>query len=253
MTQARFIIRWDDISPFQDAERFHRLTDLFVQYHIPVVLGVIPDNQDQSIRFGSADEKTFVDKLKELEKAGWEIAMHGYRHIKQTEDGGIPALNRASEFAGRRYEDQAADLRQGKKLLDDYGFDPVTFIAPWHSYDQSTLRALVDCGFKAFSDGWSLYPKMTDGLLQLPVIFWSVPSRLKTLERLGGVYTICLHPHLVGDDDLVRLERFFRDYRPSVVTASFLALQAEGASRRSLRQRALEAIFTRLYRRRTQA
>jgi len=253
MTQARFIFRWDDISPFQDDIRFHRLTDLFVQYHIPAVLGVIPDNRDQSIRFGSADEKTFVDKLKELEKVGWEIAMHGYRHLKQTEDGGIPALNRASEFAGRRYEDQAADLRHGKKLLNDYGFVPVTFIAPWHSYDSATLRALGDCGFKAFSDGWSLYPKMTEGLLQLPVIFWSVPSRLKMLERLGGVYTICLHPHLVGDDDLARIERFFRDYQPSVVTACSLALRPEVASKRGLRQRTLDALFTRLYKRREQA
>jgi predicted deacetylase len=253
MTQAKFIFRWDDISPFQDAPKFGRLIDLFVQYRIPAVLGVIPDNRDESIRFNPAGESAFVDKLKELEKAGWEIAMHGYRHIRQTEDGGILALNRASEFAGRRHDDQAADLQQGKKLLNDYGFDPVTFIAPWHSYDQATLRALAEHGFKAFSDGWALYPKMTAGLLQLPVIFWSVPTRLKMLERLRGIYTICLHPHIIGNDDLARLERFFRDYRPSVVIASSLAMQAEVVSRRGFRERVLDTLFTRLYRRRNRA
>lgn len=253
MTQARFIFRWDDISPFQDVHRFHRLKDLFVQYHIPAVLGVIPDNRDESIRFNPAGEATFVDDLKELEKAGWEIAMHGYRHIKQTEDGGFLRLNRASEFAGRQYDDQAADIRQGKKLLADYGFDPVTFIAPWHSYDRSTLQALAENGFKAFSDGWSLYPQTTAGLMQLPVIFWSVPTRLKTLERLCGVYTICLHPHTVGDDDLARLERFFRDYKPLVVTARTLAAEAGELTRRGLRKRVMDFLFTRLYKRREQA
>lgn len=253
MTQGQFIFRWDDISPYQDAKRFHRLVDLFVQYRIPAVLGVIPDNQDETIRFGEMPETVYIEELKTLEKVGWEIAMHGYRHLRHTSKGGLLALNKASEFAGRPNDDQAADLRQGKKILEEYGFDPVTFIAPWHSYDQETLRALADCGFRAFSDGWSLYPKITAGLLQLPVILWSVPGRVKTLSWLGGVYTICLHPHLVGDEELAGLERFFRDVRPSVVTAAALAAKAEEISRPTLRRRALDALFTRMYKRHSTA
>jgi peptidoglycan/xylan/chitin deacetylase (PgdA/CDA1 family) len=250
MTKATFIFRWDDISPFQDVQKFGRLADLFAQYRIPAVLGVIPDNHDDSIRFNSSGYGDFAARLKDLEKLGWEIAMHGYRHLKHTEDGGLLGLNRASEFAGRSYEEQAADIRRGKTLLNESGFDPVTFIAPWHAYDWNTLRALVECGFKAISDGWSLFPSMTAGLLQVPVIFWSAPNRLKMLDRLGGIYTICLHPHLVGDDDLARLERFFRDYSPTVLTIKALAGQAEVVSRKTPRKRVLEGLFARLYKRR---
>lgn len=249
MAQGRFIIRWDDISPYQDANRFHRLVDLFVQYHIPAVLGVIPDNQDETIRFGETPETAFVEELKALQKAGWEIAMHGYRHRKHTNNGGLLAFNRASEFAGRSYDDQRADIQQGKQILEGYGFHPSTFIAPWHSYDHLTLRALADCSFRAFSDGWSLYPKTTEGLMQLPVILWSAPSRLKTLDRLGGVYTICLHPHLVRDEDLAALERFFREARPSVTTAASVAANAAEVSRRSLKKWALDSLFSLIYKR----
>lgn len=253
MAKATFIFRWDDISPFQDPERFNRLCDLFGRYQIPAVLGTIPDNRDDSIRFNPAGDGAFVARLKDLEKDGWEIAMHGYRHIKQTEDGGILGLNRASEFAGRPYEDQAADIRQGKNLLYESGFDPVTFIAPWHAYDANTLRALAQYGFTAFSDGWSLYPTMAAGLLQVPVILWSAPNRMKMLNRLGGIYTVCLHPHLVGDDELARLERFFRDERPEVVTIRSLVAQAGTVSRWTLRKRVLNGLFTRLYKRRGNA
>lgn len=250
MMKATFIFRWDDISPFQDAGKFSRLAELFVQYHIPAVLGVIPDNRDDSIRFNPSGDSDFTGRLKALEKRGWEIAMHGYRHLKHTEDGGLLGLNRASEFAGRPYENQAADIGQGKKLLTDSGFEPITFIAPWHAYDHNTLRALAESGFKAFSDGWSLYPTMTAGLLQAPVILWSAPTRMKMLNRLGGIYTICLHPHLAGDDDLGQLERFFRDHRPEVVTIKNLAGQAEAVSRKTMRKRVLEGVFARLYTRR---
>lgn len=158
-------------------------------------------------------------------------------------------MNRASEFAGRPYADQRADIQQGKQILEGYGFHVSTFIAPWHSYDRETLRALADCGFRALSDGWSLYPKMTAGLVQLPVILWSAPSRLKALSRLDGIYTICLHPHLVRDEDLDTLERFFREARPLVTTAAAVAATAAEVTRRNLKKWALDALFSLMYRR----
>ena len=154
-------------------------------------------------------------------------------------------LNNASEFAGRVFEDQLKDLEQGRGILKNFGFTPVTFIPPWHSFDGMTINALVKAGFKALSDGLFLYPRMTNGLLQLPMVFWSIPNRLTMLERINSIYTICIHPQLTTDDDLAGLERFFKDYRPSVVTAASQLEQADRLTKRSLKKTVLAAMWFR--------
>lgn len=249
MSKAGFIIRWDDVSPYQDQTRYRKLIDLFVRYDVPAVLGVVPENRDETIRFDTRDEGEFVAELHELQKKGWEIAQHGFRHIKHTEEGGVLGINAASEFAGRSPEQQAADIEAGRKILRDYGFEPVTFIPPWHSYDEATIMALAGAGFKVLSDGVFLYPRMTGGLLQLPMIFWTVPGRLKTLNRLGAVYTICIHPQQVGDDELKRWERFFGEAASRVTTASPLLDEAAKLTRPSLKKKILERTFGAYYRR----
>ncbi len=251
MSKARFIIRWDDISPYQDGEKCRLLIDLFMKYNIPAVLGVIPDNRDESIKFDDRPEYEFVEELKQLEQAGWEIAQHGYRHLQQTEDGGILKLNNASEFAGRDFNSQMADIKNGKEILNEYGFDPVTFISPWHSYDKVTVTALEQNEFKVLSDGMFLYPRRIGKLMQLPQIFWSAPSRLRILDQMGSVYTICLHPQLITDDDLEFLELFFREGDSEFITASSLLDEGTKLTRRGIRKRVIEAIFSRLYRRNT--
>ncbi|MCP4567747.1 MAG: DUF2334 domain-containing protein [FCB group bacterium] len=249
MPKAQFIIRWDDVSFRQDRRKFQTLVDLFVKFDIPAVLGVIPDNQDPDISLEQGDQAAFVDELRVLEKNGWEIAQHGFRHIKHTDNGGILGLNKASEFAGRDYDQQLQDLEQGRDILTNFGFNPVTFIPPWHSYDKATIKALGQSGFKTFSDGLFLYPRLTENLLQLPMIFWSVPNRLSALEKMNSIYTICLHPQLIRDEDLTRLELFFKDYRPQVVTAASLLEQTDNLCRRSLKEMVLERIFAMTYKR----
>lgn len=248
MAQPRFIIRWDDISPFHDRDKFRAMVDLFVKYDAPALLGVIPDNRDDDIRFASQPETEFVEELRELDKAGWEIAQHGYRHIKHTTSGGIWDINQASEFAERDYDDQVTDLRGGRDILRSYGLHPVTFIPPWHSYDESTLRALAAVGFRALSDGWFLYPRKTDSLLQLPVFLWSAPRRMKMLRRLGAVYTICLHPHLVTDHEMKLLEKFLRDETPMLTTPAKLLDESAELTRKSMKKYLLEKLFEAYYR-----
>jgi predicted deacetylase len=249
MSRARFIIRWDDISPYQDSKKYWSLIDLFTKYNIPAVLGVIPENHDDTIKFDAPDETKYVTHLQEIEKIGWEIAQHGYRHIKHNDNGGILGLNKASELAGRSFDDQLSDIESGKKVLNDYGFNPVTFIPPWHSYDKSTLTALEQADFKIISDGMFLYPRKEGKLLQLPQIFWSVPGRIRVLDQIGSVYTICLHPQLITDDDLEFLELFFREADAEVITASSLLEEGNKLTRKWLRRRSFEFIFRFLYRR----
>jgi len=249
MSRARYIIRWDDVSPYQDEKKYHTLIDLFIKYDIPAVLGVIPQNQDQNIRFGNLGETEYIDELQRLQKAGWEIAQHGFRHLQHTQNGGILNLNKASEFAGRKYEDQLADIEKGRKIIESYGFQPVTFIPPWHSYDKATLTALNHAGFRIISDGMFLFPRRVGNLLQLPQIFWSVPGRVRILDQIGSIYTICLHPQLITDDDMEFLELFLREADPEIVTASSLLDEGWRVARRNIRKLIIEGIFGFLYRR----
>lgn len=252
MSRARYIFRWDDVSPYQDRARYRALIDLFTKYDVPAVLGVIPDNRDETIQFDRQNENEFVDELRQLQEAGWEIAQHGYRHMLNTDNGGILKINNASEFAGRDFESQKADIEGGKKILNDYGFDPVTFIPPWHSYDKSTLTALEKTGFKVLSDGLFLYPRRIGSLIQLPQIFWSVPGRIRVLDQIGSVYTICLHPQLITDDDMEFLELFIREADAEIITASSLLDEGQNLTRKGIRKRIIEGIFGFLYKRNRQ-
>ena len=247
MSQAAYIFRWDDVSPHQDKRKFQLLVDLFKKYGVPAVLGVVPRNADKEIMFGGMPEPEFADQLQALAKSGWEIAQHGYQHVKHTESGGILGLNPASEFAGREYTDQLADIEAGRRILRDYGFDPVTFIPPWHSYDKLTLQALAAAGFGVLSDGQFLYPRMEAGLLQLPQVFWSVPRKISLLERLGAVYTICIHPHLITEEDLSQLDRFFMSVKSRVTVASSFIEQGDSLTRKSAKKMLLERLFAVYY------
>jgi len=242
-------MRWDDVSHLQDHDKVRALADVFLKYNKPVTLGVIPKNRDADISLGRKTQDEFYDDLREYERAGWEIAMHGYRHLKHTKSGGILNLHRASEFAERPYEDQLSDLQNGRKIIMDRGFNPITFVPPWHSFDNNTLRAMEVSGFKILSDGYFLYPRMTGSLLQLPMILWSIPNRMKALHRIGSVYTICFHPQLTTKDDLDALERFFRNEQPHVVTAASLLDRAEELTRNSMKKMLLNRLFTRFYKR----
>lgn len=46
----RLLIRLDDITPDMDWEKFERLAALFEQYQIHPIIGVVPDNQDKTLR-----------------------------------------------------------------------------------------------------------------------------------------------------------------------------------------------------------
>jgi predicted deacetylase len=244
----KFIIRWDDISPFQDEGKFFALIDLFTKHNIPAVLGVVPDNQDEIIKVGRIAENRYIETLQGLSQSGWEIALHGFRHRRHTPDSGILGLNSSSEFAGRPYEDQLADLRQGKRQLEENGFEIQTFVPPWHSYDENTLKALIESSFEVLSDGLHLYPRLIDGLLSLPVLFWAPPRRIRTLQLLDSVYTICVHPQLVTKDELLLWERFFTEERPEVVTAWTVIADKENIARGGLKRRLFETIFSSRFR-----
>lgn len=139
------VIRLDDISPLMDLKKFDRFKDIMDRYNLVAVLGVIPSH----LRKEKINKIT--DMLHELECKGWEIAQHGYTHECLSNNGGLLG-GKKSEFANLPYELQRERIKKGKGIMEEQGFCPTTFIAPWHSYDKNTIKALADEGFKIMND-----------------------------------------------------------------------------------------------------
>lgn len=206
--KVKVAVRLDDITPDMDWERFLAFKELLDRYKIKPLIGVVPDNQDDNLK-GIKDitHPEFWSYLRQLQEEGWAIAMHGYRHIYATKKGGLFPLNNFSEFAGVPYDKQLMMLADGRKLLQDQGFDTTLFMAPAHSYDKNTLRALKKVGFQGLTDGFGDTPYVWHGLTFYPISF-----RLKnTFNKKSGYSTLVVHTGTISEQDMVKYENYFKN------------------------------------------
>ena len=208
----------DDICPDMNYNKFARVRDIFLKYKIKPLLGVVPANTDEKLmgmrKQGSykADELVWKEIKNLADSNGWQIALHGYHHNYSKMDGGLLNINQRSEFAGDSYMIQTEKIVAGKKILIEKGLDPIAFMAPAHSFDENTLKALNNCGIYIITDGKGVYPYKIGDILLMPVplsMFWDLPF---------GIYTICLHANTMHEKDFVKLERFIRKNRNKCIS-----------------------------------
>lgn len=203
----KIAVRLDDITPDMDWERFLKFKALLDKYQVKPLIGVVPDNRDDNLkgsRQGAPDD--FWAYVKELQSQGWSVAMHGYRHIYSTDKGGIFPLNNFSEFAGVSYEEQLRMLTEGKRMLAEKGIETDIFMAPAHSYDNNTLKALKKAGFQKLTDGFGSRPYMWKGLSFYPISF-----RLSnTLKRKEGYSTMVVHAGTIKQNEWQAYENYFK-------------------------------------------
>lgn len=209
-------VRLDDITPDMDWERFYRFKALLDKYQIRPLIGVVPDNRDENLRaeapaLGGREKSTadppedFWVYIRQLQKEGWQVAMHGFRHIYATKKGGLFPLNDFSEFAGLPYKSQKKMLEEGKKILEERGIRTGLFMAPAHSYDQNTLKALRETGFTGLTDGFGDGPYRWKGLCFYPISF----KLSRTFQKEAGYSTMVIHTGTVSGEDLKRYEGYF--------------------------------------------
>ncbi|MDE5597529.1 MAG: DUF2334 domain-containing protein, partial [Lachnospiraceae bacterium] len=166
----KIAVRMDDITPDMNWENFSFFQELFEQAGITPLLGIVPENRDAKLSLESPRED-FDMHMKELEKQGYCLAMHGCYHVYTTKCGGRFPLNSYSEFAGLPYEKQKELLTIGKESLKEHGIETDIFMAPAHSYDDNTLKALKELGFNKITDGFGKVPYMEKGLTFYPISF----------------------------------------------------------------------------------
>jgi len=185
-TRNPIIIRIDDVCPYMDLAKFEKYIHAMKEFGVKPLLGIIPLCEDESINYGQIED--FWSMMRQMQDDGYPIAMHGVNHVYCTQVKGLVCDRKMSEFSSLSFEMQREKLMRGKAAIEKEGIYTDTFMAPGHSYDRNTLRALKDIGFKYITDGRSKKPYMLDGIKCIPAMAaWR-------LHFGGGVLTICLHP-----------------------------------------------------------
>lgn len=204
----KIAVRLDDITPDMDWEKFFKFKALLDRYQVKPLIGVVPDNRDENLKKQSQDRpEDFWQYVKELEKDGWTLAMHGVHHLYTTGKGGIFPLNNFSEFAGLTFAQQKEMLLQGKGILEERGIKTEIFMAPAHSYDHNTLKALKECGFTSITDGFGNRPYFWRGMKFYPISF----NLSNTLQKKAGYSTMVVHTDTIDEEDLQRYESYFEN------------------------------------------
>lgn len=201
---AKYIFRLDDLCSAMDWAKFERLRKIFSTYGVKPIVAVVPDNKDIKLIKGE-ERGDFWEIIKKLKNEGWAVAMHGYQHNYTQENGGILKIHTKSEFAGLPYEEQLEKIRKGKEILKEKGIETDIFIAPGHSFDENTLKALKISGFNAISDGIALFPFKKFEIIWIPQIAWG-PRKF-----LLGLITFCLHPNTMEEKDFQIVEEFIKN------------------------------------------
>lgn len=202
--QERYFIRLDDACPTWSRDRWLRVLDLLVEAGVKPLIAVVPDNQDPDLGCQPSDPG-FWDRLKHWQDAGWPLGLHGFQHRLQRRPLGLIPRNAFGEWAGSEVQDQRARMRQAWGLVQQQGWTPTWWVAPAHNMDRGTLLALEsETPIRRISDGWARRPFRRWGFLWLP-------QQLGRPRRMGrGFWTICLHPNMMGQDELVCLRSWLK-------------------------------------------
>ena len=194
---TKYIYRMDDITPYMNWKNFYRYINLFKKHGVKPLLGIVPDNKDPYLYFQDGNPD-FWKIMRDMYSDGIvEFAQHGYQHLLYIRKHGllkkIYGFQSKSEFVSLSYDEQYIKINKGKQILNDEGIFTDVWMAPAHSFDNTTLQVLVDLGFKAISDGIGVYPYKEKGLIFVPQQLWQ-PRYFPF-----GIYTICLHINYADD------------------------------------------------------
>jgi predicted deacetylase len=201
---SKFVLRFDDIAPEMAWSKFDQIQNAMVTHDVKPIVGVVPHCLDPEIMVEPKNDR-FWERVRHWNELGWTIAQHGYTHQYESADAGVLGINNNSEFAGLPFEIQLEKLRNGKAIMEREGVWQPVFMAPAHSFDMETIRALEELNFRYLTDGYGLYPYRIDGITALPQLF------AKPVNFGFGIYTICVHINSMSPTQIAELVRFVRE------------------------------------------
>jgi predicted deacetylase len=211
MAVPKFLLRFDDVAPEMAWSRFDPFDELSRDQDLPLLVGVVPRCLDPLLCVEPANA-AFWDTVRGWVGRGWTIAQHGYTHQYVTREPGILRIGVQSELAGLPYEEQFSKLKAGKRILTEQGVWQPVFMAPSHSFDETTLQALADLKFQYLTDGYGVYPYKFGKLTAVPQLFAS------PLNFGFGVYSICLHVNTLNEQQIMRIIEFVKKNRSRFIS-----------------------------------
>ncbi len=212
-TGMKICIRMDDITPDMDWAKFLRFKELCNLYQVKPLIGVVPKNEDKSLK-RDKPRGDFWEYIRQLQAEGWQVAQHGYTHVYATDEPGLFPLNRFSEFAGVEYSEQYEAVRLGQEILREHGIETDIFMAPGHSYDKHTFKALENLGYWRITDGFGKRPYARYGMVFYPIAF----RQESALKAKRGYTTLVVHTNTLEEEDFARYERIFRECRGRLIS-----------------------------------
>ncbi len=231
---AKYILRLDDACPTMDRDKWDRLEELLRLYNIKPIVSVIPKNEDENLKLHSED-KFFWKKVKQWELDGWSIALHGYEHLYKTNEAGLVPINHKSEFSGLAYEIQRKKITSGFKIFQENNINCKIWVAPGHSFDKNTIKALLDVtNIRIISDGIAFKQYYDLSMYWIPQQLW------KARKMLFGTWTICLHPSTMTEYQFQQLESFLKDNYSSFENVELLVFSKR-------KKNIFEKVFEKLY------
>ncbi|BDU71779.1 DUF2334 domain-containing protein [Mesoterricola silvestris] len=196
MAKNCYLLRFDDICPTMNWAIWEAIERELVLHKVRPILAVVPDNRDPGL-MPDPPAADFWERVRRWQAMGFTIAVHGYRHQYINKEKGLMRLTPHSEFAGLPYDTQLDMLRSALAIFQANGVRADGFVAPSHSFDLNTLKALREVGIKVISDGlWPWPHRDPEGMFWVPQQLW------RFSPRPAGVWTVCLHHNKWSDKTL---------------------------------------------------
>lgn len=233
---AQYLLRIDDLCSGVHARRWERLRLLIEEFNIRPILAVVPENQDRTLEASTPDPK-FWHWMRTLQAAGATVAVHGYRHLCSSNGRSFPGLHAETEFAGVALDVQRDRITRGLEILRGHGLDPKLWVAPKHTFDWNTLRALRESGLPYLSDGLARVPFRRGGVTWIPMQFWA------PVAKTEGLWTICMHPNTTLRTNFEQLRNFLRRFAHQFTSFDRVVAEFNG-SQLSAWERAYEITAT---------
>lgn len=205
---VKYFFRLDDIAPNMNWDNFNLAAEIFKNNGIKPLVAVIPDVKDPKLLDHSFNPN-FWQFIIELRNSGWIIAQHGYQHLSNG-GGGVLRIHKSGEFAGLDFKNQEMMINAGRKIMEEKNLASDVFVAPRHSFDRETLKALKQNNFQFISDGIALWPFKKWGLVWLPQILW------RPRKGMIGLVTVALHTNTMSPDDIKNIEKFIEKNRQKI-------------------------------------
>ncbi len=208
------LIRIDDIAENMNWDIMEKSELLFEKYSIKPVVGVIPNNKDSEFLV-YPKKNDFWEKVRNWEKKGWEIAMHGNTHVYDnicSKSDDFFNYGGGSEFTGHSLDTQMLRIRNGLKKFEEENVKIRTFFAPNQTYDKNTFIALKNCGINEVLDGYGIMPYSENNIKFIPQLF------NKIILLPFGIQSTKLHLNEWTQKDFNNFEKFVEKNKNKIIT-----------------------------------